>query len=211
MKSPAAVQVTHNAECLTQEFGHSRAQETTNLDSRTIACVRNLVHAIVRAPHLQQDREDYLQEALLRFWEALRKSPWKSPASHLTYCRFFVRDSLKHGRSLDSPKRRPFGCSFQASQNLNSLLSLAAKVVDTDPLQEICAQDDFIQISIRLTMMDRSILKLLLEGNTVRQVARRLSMSPSSVGKSKLRIKSVAIQIGLRPFIKIRGKSILKK
>lgn len=52
-------------------------------DDRTITTVKGLVYAIIRAPHLKQEREDCLQEALLHFWTAMKKKPGQRLQSYL--------------------------------------------------------------------------------------------------------------------------------
>ena len=161
--------------------------------------ISRIAEIAVRAAHLPQEREDCLQEALVRFWQVVRTSPGEPPGAFLRYCHCFIQDVLRHGRSLDSPKRRWLGCSLDSSQSCPSPSPLAGFIAHTDPLQEASANDDLAQIRARLTANDQMILMLLLEGNAAREVARRLSISPSGVGKSKLRIQSAAARIGLCP------------
>jgi RNA polymerase sigma factor (sigma-70 family) len=168
-------------------------------DARMVGCVRDLVHRIVRAPHLSEEREDCMQEACIRFWQAASQKPARFPVSRLRECRGFIADMLKHGKSVDSPKRRWLGYSLDskdpgpASQSIPELLS------EIDPAQEASASDALERIRVRLTPRGRTILQLFLEGSGAREIARRLHISPSAVSKNRLRIRIIATQIGLSP------------
>jgi RNA polymerase sigma factor (sigma-70 family) len=168
-------------------------------DARMVACVRDLVHRIVRAPHLSQEREDCMQEACIRFWQAASQKPARSLISCLRECRGFIRDMLKRGKSVDSPKRRWLGYSIDSKDPGPAWQSIPELVSEIDPEQQASASDALERIRVRLNPRGRTILQMFLEGSGAREIARRLHISPSAVGKSRLRIRIAATQIGLSP------------
>ena len=60
-------------------------------------------------------------------------------------------------------------------------------------------------VMARLSRFDRIVLNLFVEGNGAREVARRLRVCPSGVGKNRERIRFIARQIGLSPVKQLRG------
>ena len=198
-ETPAVVRFRRKTSCPPRESEQATSSNSSGFDARTVAQIRDLVRWLVRAPHLKQEREDYIQEALLRFWQVMGKSP-KIPHHSLShYWRSFILDILRRGKSLDSPKRRWLGCSLDVDEVCPSSKAPDELVSTGDPSQEASASDDLIQILVRLSRGDQEILRLLVEGNGTREVARRLHISPSGVGKSKLRIQFAAAEIGLFP------------
>lgn len=174
-------------------------------DDRTISTVKRLVCAITRAPYLQQEREDCLQEALLHFWQAMKKNPGQRLHSYLGGCRFFIKDRLKHGKSVDSLKRRWKGYSLDSFGATCPLPDTPELLSSVDPREQASAADDMSVMMSRLNRFDRIVLNLFVEGNGTREVARRLRVSPSGVGKSRERIRFIARQIGLSPVKRLRG------
>lgn len=178
------------------------------LDERILTSMKNLVHSIIRAPHLREGREDWMQEALLHFWVAMKKNPGESFQWYLGGCRLFIRDRLKHGKSLDSPKRRWQGYSLDSLRAGYSGPEIPEFFCGVDPLEQASALDDMSAMLSRLNKFDRIVLNLFVEGNGTREVARRLRVSPSGVGKSHERIRFIARQIGLSP---LSGGHVRKK
>src|SRR5690348_5649658 len=76
------------------------SESSDRLDHGTIDRIKSLVYAIIRAQDLRQEREDYLQETLLYFWQTMKKNPGQRLHSYLGGCLFFIRDRLKRGKSL---------------------------------------------------------------------------------------------------------------
>lgn len=168
-------------------------------DARVAACIEDMVDRIVRAPHLLQECEDCVQEAHTRFYQAMRENPGQSPSSCLDECRFFIRDSLKRGKSVDSPKRRWLGHFTDSTDSGTPEQIIPELVSEIDPAQQASINDVLAQIRARLNTRQKTVLILLMEGGGTRGIARRLNISPSAVGKSRLRIRIVAAQIGFSP------------
>jgi RNA polymerase sigma factor (sigma-70 family) len=201
---PAGVQRTRNPDCSNTNppLPEPLNAGEDGFDAGTITCVEGLVYAIVGHPHSQEEREDCMQEALLGFWQAMRKEPGQPRVLYLSHCRFSIRDSLKHGRSVDSPKRRWLGYSIDDTEDGPISQNVAALVSNIDPLQYASANDALEQMRVRLSIRDQTILQLLLEGNGTREIARRLKTSHSVVCRARTHIQSVALEIGLFPINK---------
>ena len=168
-------------------------------DDRVITRLRELVHAIARAPHLREEREDFTQEALICFWETMCRRPGQPLLWYLGKCRFFIRDRLKHGRSVDSPKRRRFGHSIDCNNGADAHQSITELVSESNPAEDAHISDALQQIYRRLTAREQTILRLFLQGYGTREVARQLRLSASVITDSSLRIRSTAVRFGLHP------------
>ena len=69
-------------------------------------------------------------------------------------------------------------------------------VSETNPAQLVSVLDALNEMRARLDGRENAILQLLFEGNTTREVAKRVHISPAAVSKRRRRIRSVAREIG---------------
>lgn len=168
-------------------------------DERTVSQITKLVHAIVPGNYAREGREDCLQETLIHLWQIMNADPTQEAGSHLMRCGGFIRDRLKHGRSIDSPKRRRFGSSIDAMDFWRSCDKMPQLVSNSTPHHHASARDATEQLRVRLKLREQRILLLLLEGNGTREVARRLRICASVVSKGTRRIRALALEIGLEP------------
>lgn len=168
-------------------------------DERMVSEIRNLVHAIVRGDYLQQEREDCLQETLLHLWQIMNANPAQEAGSQFSRCRGFIQNLLKHGRSIDSPKRRSLGRSIDSVDFRRSCEDIPQLNSNMNPYHDASARDDIEQVCVRLNSRDQEILSLALEGNGTREVAKRLRICASMVSKGARRIRAVALKVGLNP------------
>ena len=175
-------------------------------DERTVSEIRNLVHAIVRGDYLQQEREDCLQETLLHLWQIMNANPAQDAGSQFSRCRGFIQNLLKHGRSIDSPKRRSLGRSIDSVDFRRSCEDIPQLNSNMNPYHHASARDDIKQVCVRLNSRDQEILSLSLEGNGTREVAKRLHICASVVCKGTRRIRAVALKLGLNPGATNRSK-----
>jgi hypothetical protein len=162
-----------------------------------LARIAKLVAFVVDAARLPEEREDSYQSALLRYCQLARENPGKSTSWYLVRCRGFIQDGLKRGTSVDSPKRRRFGCPIADETGDEDFAGIPELVFEIDPHKLISVLDALKEMRVRLDGRENAILELLFEGNGTREVAKCLHISPSAVSKCNRRIRSVALQIGL--------------
>lgn len=147
------------------------------------------VEAAVRAAHLPEERDDCIQEALLRLSQGAPEPQWS----------FFVRDLLKRGKSLDSPKRRWRGRPVDCEDSRVNDSEAPQLRTDIDPAREASVKDLCEQLASRLTKRERVVFRLLLAGHRTREIALALRTSHSVISRASVQIRSLALQIGLHP------------
>lgn len=169
------------------------------LGREIVARITRIVENVVHAARLSEEREDCIQEALLRFWQRAREQTAKKALWHLGGCGFFVRDRLKRGRCVDSPKRRYLRIPVPLDDDGNSIEELPQLVSNRDPSRYAAVNDDLKCLNRRLTQRSQAILQLFLEGHDQRDVARQLKISPALVCRSSGEIRAAALEMGLFP------------
>jgi hypothetical protein len=177
-------------------FGFIPDQKAHWLNTELLAAIGKVSAAAALAAHMPEERDDSLQNALLCYWQLSSNNPGKSNSWYLVRCRGFIRDRLKQGISVDSPKRRRLGCSLGEEGQKEDIPELVEK---TDPAQLVAIFDALKEICVRLDNRENVVLQLLLDGNGTREIAKSLHLSPSAVSNVNRRIRSVARQIGLCP------------
>lgn len=158
-----------------------------------------LSSALTYAEHLRQEQEDCLQEALVKFWQIQSSRPAESLPHALGECRTFLRDRLRLGKSVDSPKRRWRGYSLDCNPTALKSEVIAALVCSIGPAEHARVKDDIEQLQLRLKTREKAILSSFLEGKGTREVARQMRISPPLVTRSSAQIRSAAMAIGLNP------------
>src|ERR1051325_410254 len=143
-------------------------------------------------------RDDLYQEGLIHLWRREESCPGQSPGWYLQSCRFHLRNYLRYGCSVDSPKR--FRLRHAASGEDGDEECLWD---DTLPaasmLAEISAREMCVMLSPWLTALERQILACMTDGLGMRKIALRLGISHSLVIRRRRRMASLAFKLGIRP------------
>jgi len=131
--------------------------------------------------------EDLVQEALIHLWREERRRPGQSACWYLRSCQFHLRNQMRLGRSIDSPKRRN---GFVAPRDGDAdphgyLDSLADSTEGASVLEAVMARDFVSALFPYLAPMEREVLACLAEGLGTRETARRLKLSHTCVTKKR--------------------------
>ena len=161
--------------------------------------ITTMVHIVVQAAHRPEDKEDCVQEALLRLWQRACEHPQRKLYWYLGDCRFFIRDLLRHGRCIDSPKRRFLGISLTSKENPTVLGALPQLISEGNPAQYAGLNDDLRHLRTALCPRSQDILSLFVEGYAGNEVAKKLKVSAALVSRSGAEIRAAAVAIGLFP------------
>jgi DNA-directed RNA polymerase specialized sigma24 family protein len=143
-------------------------------------------------------RDDLMQEALIHLWFREQSCPGQRPSWYLQSCRFHLRNYLRGGRSLDSPRhfrlRRPVPKADE-----EPIDAWHDSVSGTSILNQICAREMCSLLSQRLAPLERQILAGMSDGLGLREIAHRLGVSHTYVVKHRRRIASLALRLGIVP------------
>lgn len=163
---------------------------------------------IARLPVERAMMEDLFQEAVIDLWIQERQNPGQDLSYYLRGCWLNARNSLRLGRSIDSPKR-----------SRNRLILDAKRVPEAFNFPELAATDLFDMvvvdellelIGLRLTPREREVLLLLADGMNDAEIARRLHLSRAGAAKRRRKIALVAMTLGIRP-INTNGESSARR
>jgi RNA polymerase sigma factor (sigma-70 family) len=146
-------------------------------------------------------RDDLVQEALIHLWLREQACPGHPPAWYTQSCRFHLKNYLRGGRSVDSPKRfrgrRPANESSEEKEAAWDDTVGSASLLSYVSVREICAL-----LSPRLSVLERQILACLTDGLGMREIALRLGVSHTLVIQRRQRIAALAIGLGVLPMPK---------
>lgn len=150
-------------------------------------------------------REDLLQEALVHLWQEETSRPGQSRSWYVQSCRFYLHNLLRHGRSVDSPGRRyqsGFAVAGDSGSSENppepdGLVEEAGAEEST--FWQISAQDMVCSLSQRLAPREQTTLSCLADGQGLREIARALALSHTSVIKQRRKIAALAVKLGIAP------------
>jgi RNA polymerase sigma factor (sigma-70 family) len=135
--------------------------------------VRIIAQQLAMDPAL---RDDLVQEALIHLWLREESCPGQSPSWYLQSCRFHLRNYLRCGRSVDSPRHFRVRLLARDEQG-NEIDSLHDSISGTSILDQICAREICTLLSQRLTPVERQILACMTDGLGMREIAQRLGVS----------------------------------
>jgi len=136
------------------------------------------------------DQDDLLQEGWLYLWKNKEKLEKKAISYVLTGRYFQFIDYLKQGRSIDSKSRENvtvislYYVSDEGQAPLAS--SIPSRVADAK--DALIAKDLEEQIRKRLNTKLKETYRLLLEGYTLGEIAKRLKLTHEAV---RLRVKKI--------------------
>ena len=143
-------------------------------------------------------REDLLQEALAYFWLMERQRPGRRLNWYLQGVKFHLQHLMTSGRSLDSPKRRGAQAAFSDNRDgwdeWRDSLELDEGIMST-----VHAHDIFCVLVDRLEPIDQDILRAMLEGLRISEIAHALHRPRGFVERHRLRIAKLAVKLGISP------------
>jgi len=163
----------------------------------TLCSLRRLVRRLHVARFWQ---EDLVQEALVHLWRQELSRPGQSWSWYLRSCEFHLRNFLRKGRSVDSPKRcrnggpvldavsaNPGGPSWTAVEGVATLPDPASP---TAVVEQVAADELIQMLTAALTPAERQVLRCLLLGLSARETALRLGVSHTHINQRRHRIVS---------------------
>ena len=159
--------------------------------------VESLGRIVKRLHAIAGDHEDLMQEARIHLWVVETERPNQTVNWYLQNCRFYLRNVLAAGRSVDSFKRR------HAQVDLDQI----HEPVNGPEESEVGAQEMMGLLSARLKCHERLVLDALADGVGVNEIGRRLGMAHSSVIKIRAKIRKIAVCLGMEsPGRRLNGK-----
>jgi DNA-directed RNA polymerase specialized sigma24 family protein len=141
--------------------------------------------------------EDLAQEALIHLWQEEDRSPGHTAVWYLRSCQFHLRNRMRLGRSVDSPKRRNGSAIVLNGEGADGEPwdSLLGAAPDTPVRETVMTRDLLSTLCSWLTSIERTVLDCLLDGMGVRETARRLNLSHTSVAKKRRRIAMCILEL----------------
>ncbi len=166
------------------------------------ASLRSIVSNINADPSVS---DDLFQEALLHLWLEEALHPGNTLSWHLQSCSLHLRNHLRKGRSIDSPKRRShsrLASDFSSELSTDGEeLSLFDEVPDpgSDIISSATAKEAFDLLLRDLSPCDQKILNALLDGLNMREIASRLHLSHATISNRRRKIAALSARLGLLP------------
>ena len=157
-----------------------------------------LLHIVIALEDNFHAREDLLQEAFLCFWSRTRQFPGKRLSWYLQGVNFYLRHLKTSGRSLDSPKRREAQAAFaDGCDGRDDWLD----TLDSDEgiMSAVHAHDIFSVLVERLERTDQDIIRAMLEGLRISEIAHALHVPRGFVERHRRRIAKRAVKLGINP------------
>lgn len=155
--------------------------------------VLGVLGRLITSLHVTEaEGEELRQEALVHLWECESRHPGQRRGWYVKGCWLHLRNVLRKGRSLDSQSHR---CGWGRRGRTWCLRAVDGG--EEDPgvdgvWSQVCADDLLFELGIRLGPAERETLRLLAEGLTEREVARRQHVSHTAVAKRHRRIAEIA-------------------
>src|SRR5262252_11237873 len=98
-----------------------------------------------------------MQEALINLWQQELLRPGQTRSWYLQNCHFHLRNHLRQGRSIDSPKRRGQRCTILDSEEKNDSADPDLPRAES-PRASASAHEIFGLLSTRLRPPERAVL-----------------------------------------------------
>ncbi len=135
-------------------------------------------------------QKDLLQEMFIHLVRVEVEMPGHTPSWYIKNCEFHARNYLKHGRSVDSLKRSQNLVSLgQTSEDADGYVYYVVDAVDPlDPFGEVTTNDIVERVEPHLNDTQRRVLRLLLNGLGVREIAREMGVSHPAIIKHRRKI-----------------------
>ena len=157
------------------------------------AILAHIVHNLTPDFHLRQDLR---QEALIHLWKEETHHPGHAPNWYIHGCRNYLKNRLRMGKSIDSPKRGDHACLIDDA--LEDTPRQDDALVAGSFLPSLIARDAAEQLSRRLTMVRPQLLILLRDGFTPSEIALELGMTPRAVNQNCRAIAAEAAHLDVR-------------
>jgi DNA-directed RNA polymerase specialized sigma24 family protein len=149
-----------------------------------------------RLSFLRADHDDLIQEGLIYLWTSESKSPGRTRSWYLHGCKMHLRNVMRRGSSVDSPKRRK-GVASHESYSFQHLCTTRDAESSSGIYSGIWANELLDLLNQRLAPEEKALLPLLAIGLSKRSVARRLKLSHTAVLKRHRKIAQTASRLGL--------------
>ncbi len=162
-------------------------------DQRTQVSLRKIANGLTSDRNL---KEDLVQEALVHLWLLEQRRPGQTHSWYLKSCKFHLQNFLACGRSVDAPKRRKAQVFISKDGEFLELITDGAESHGA-VLPLVSARDILSLLSKRLRPPERAILGFLAHGLGMREIAKRLSISHTSVIKARRKIATQATRLGI--------------
>jgi RNA polymerase sigma factor (sigma-70 family) len=138
-------------------------------------------------------QKDLMQEMMVHLIRVQSELPDYTLSWHIKSCEFHARNYLKHGRSIDSPKRchNLVPLAFDGGDGSGEAEVSMEAIDPLDLHRELIAQDIIDLVVARLSETQQQILFLLMNGLGVREIARELGVSHPAVVKQRKKIARI--------------------
>jgi RNA polymerase sigma factor (sigma-70 family) len=163
-------------------------------ESRVVRQLRGVAAKLTSDLDLQKD---LLQEMFIHLIRVEVELPGHTPSWYIKSCEFHARNYLKHGRSVDSPKRARNLISLgQTYEDTDGQVFCVIDAVDPlDALGEVMTNDIIELVVPQLTETQREILYLLMKGLGVREIGRELGVTHPAVIKHRRKIARITSEL----------------
>jgi RNA polymerase sigma factor (sigma-70 family) len=135
--------------------------------------------------------QDLIQEAAVHLWQRLEQHPGQQRSWYLQSCRDHLRNYLRQGRSVDSPRRQQFLRMDGVPAEMVADLSPS----EEDVLNSVCARDLIEELLKVLAPPEQQTLNCLAEGLSLRETAVRLATSHTTVNKHRRKIEVLVMKL----------------
>jgi DNA-directed RNA polymerase specialized sigma24 family protein len=158
--------------------------------------LKGIVARISRDPSWH---DDLIQEAKIHLWQMEQRASGHTQSWYLQSCYFHLSKLVKAGKSLDSTKRSARRMVLSDSAEEDECAALSETFIEESISETVCVRDFQSQLLQRLKPLDGRVLLLLLEGDSLSEIARQLHVSHTCVAKHRRTIMLEAIKLGLVP------------
>jgi DNA-binding CsgD family transcriptional regulator len=145
-----------------------------------------------------------MQECLFHLWRTEREKPNHTTSWYLQSCRFHLQHWLAAGRSLDNPRRG----DREIVDGDGEHPALSEYHTDGEFFEALCFRDTLSTLKSRLGKRQRVVLKGLVDGQTVTEIASTANLSYPTVLKYRSMIAGLTAKLGIaRNSVHLRSMS----